>query len=312
MFLARISLCVQLYQSSCVVRPMSRVPARRPANSCVQLPLTAERLKPPSERDLEIYKRVHIRHHLHRNWLLAGGAVSDPQLRDFTARQRLSWATHKLRLVRALELASYACEFRNKEIMTTRRRFKGQTEVWREETTREPPAFDLKGVGLLVRISEALTRLEEQEELTDQPETAGIQNLLPAIFELLCRWRTQAEAEGRIEATPDVEAVVAGELGNLLGTSPADITSATAQAATHEALNVSAEPVNSADATTSASETSDKPADATSEENPQCERSTSPAAEQSSEQLLDHGPVVDGGNRASGMIGEVDRGIDSQ
>src|SRR2546425_1156855 len=89
------------------------------------------RLTPPSERDLQVYKRVKIWRdpqwavavdlQLHytrvsqivkkvEQWLLAGGSSTDPEIRDHVARRRLSRADHKLRLQRAVELATAAME----------------------------------------------------------------------------------------------------------------------------------------------------------------------------------------------------------
>src|SRR5687768_11312150 len=83
-------------------------------------PLRAPRSpRPPSDRDLEIYKRVKIvgLHHwevaqeqeLDRSrvsqivkrvtrWLAAGGQAIDPLIRDHAARQRLAQGDLKLRL----------------------------------------------------------------------------------------------------------------------------------------------------------------------------------------------------------------------
>src|SRR6188768_711983 len=88
--------------------------------------------KPPTSRDLEIYKRVKIKgreqwevaqeHELHysrvsqivkrvERWLAAGGDPLDPQIRDHAARKQLALGMHKLRLARAAEIASMALEF---------------------------------------------------------------------------------------------------------------------------------------------------------------------------------------------------------
>jgi hypothetical protein len=103
-------------------------------------------LRPPKSRDLEIYKKVKIQlreqwevaHDLNLHysrvsqivkrvgrWLAAGGSPTDPELRDYAARQRLSRATHKLRLERAVELASCAMEANPPPLRTKRRRVVG-------------------------------------------------------------------------------------------------------------------------------------------------------------------------------------------
>src|SRR5438128_888997 len=90
-------------------------------------PPPRQRITPPSERDLTVYKRVKIwrdpqwavavdlQLHYSRvsqivkkveQWLLAGGSPTDPEIRDHVARRRLSRADHKLRLQRAVELAT--------------------------------------------------------------------------------------------------------------------------------------------------------------------------------------------------------------
>ena len=86
-------------------------------------------LRPPTERDLEIFKRVKVRGHqqwevaqdygLHYSrvsqilkkvalWFIIGGSPTDPELRDLAARQRISRATHRLRLNWALPVTRNA------------------------------------------------------------------------------------------------------------------------------------------------------------------------------------------------------------
>src|SRR3954453_10400528 len=87
----------------------------------------------PSLRDLEIYKRSIVFKHdqlaiaAHydlgqprisqiinnvRHWLAAGGNPEDPTIRDHFARQKLSSATQKIRLLRIIDMATYAMENR--------------------------------------------------------------------------------------------------------------------------------------------------------------------------------------------------------
>ena len=202
-------------------------------------PPARPRLSPPSERDLQAYKRVKIwrdpqwavavEMQLHysrvsqivkkvEQWLLAGGSPTDPEIRDHVARRRLSRADHKLRLQRAVELATTAMEIKPEPQTTTRRRTVQGTEVWREETTRDPQPVNLAAVRLLVRATEVLHKLEEQEEHRATEEPLPEHDLLPAVFELLCRWRMRAEADGRLPATSDATALVASALNGLLGT----------------------------------------------------------------------------------------------
>src|SRR3954471_16385215 len=161
---------------------MSQILSADPARSSPTPPPPASRPRPtpPSERDLTVYKRVRIwrdpqwavavdlQLHYSRvsqivkkveQWLLAGGSPTDPEIRDHVARRRLSRADHKLRLQRAVELATAAMEAEPQPQTTTRRRTVQGTEVWREETTREPPAVNLAAVRLLVRATEALHKL---------------------------------------------------------------------------------------------------------------------------------------------------------
>ena len=112
--------------------------------------------KPPTARNLEIYKRVKIQgflqwevaqdHQLHysrvaqiikrvERWLAAGGDPLDPQIRDHAARQRLALGMHKLRLARGIEVASMALEFKQ-PVTTTRRRVQG---VFRTLARRNHP-----------------------------------------------------------------------------------------------------------------------------------------------------------------------------
>jgi hypothetical protein len=309
----------------------------------------APQLCPPCERDLEIYKRVKVQKHLQwevaqerglhysrvsqiikkvERWLMAGGSPTDPEIRDHVARQRLSRATNKLRLVRACEIATLAMELPHPPHETIRRRIVGSTEVWREETHRDQPAYDLAAVRLVVRATEALQKFEEQEQRgTDQPLPE--QELLTAVFEMLCSWRTRAEADGRLAAAADVRALVAGLLDGLLGTtlSANKEQDSSSQNETQPPLNLSANDQEADDANPCPQAPWDNPSDSDEEESAELEHTVydweNPPEQpepvhregdipQPSEQLVDHGSVVDGGDRPAGVVGEMDVGIDAQ
>lgn len=190
--------------------------------------------RPPSDRDLEIYKRVKIQlveqylvaqeQNLHYSrvsqiikrvgkWLAAGGSPTDPQLRDHAARQRLSRATHRLRLERAVELATHAMEW-NPPQTTRRRRIVGGAEVWREEVDRDQPAVNLSAVRLLIRATDSLRDWEGQGGQEEEPLTE--QGLIQMVFELLCQLRERAEKEGRIAPCLDIRICFAAALNMLI------------------------------------------------------------------------------------------------
>src|SRR4051794_39782468 len=97
----------------------------------------------PSPRDLEIYKRSVVFKHdqlaiaAHydlsqprisqilnnvRDWLAAGGNPEDPAIRDHFAQQKLTRATQKIRLLRVIDMATYAMENRlPSQVKTTHR-----------------------------------------------------------------------------------------------------------------------------------------------------------------------------------------------
>src|SRR5437868_3768366 len=117
--------------------------------------ISGSRPPAPSRRDLEIYKCVVVLHqdrcHICmsynlkpprisqiiakvRRWLAAGGAPSDPSIRDHFAQQHLSRAAQKMRLQGIIDRATYAMENQLPAQVTTKSRFQGTTEFWREET----------------------------------------------------------------------------------------------------------------------------------------------------------------------------------
>jgi hypothetical protein len=197
-------------------------------------------LSTPTDRDLEIYKKVKIQripqfevavdNDLHysrvsqivkdvHHWLIAGGQPTDPELKDHAARQRLSRAAHQLRLTRCLELATDYMESRPLQRESTKRRLVHGQEQWREETKRDPlHETRLATIRLVLRTSEALHKLEQTEPKATAPVPAADQDLLPAIFDLFSTWRTRAQEQGRLPAAADVTALVASTLNSLLGT----------------------------------------------------------------------------------------------
>jgi hypothetical protein len=202
----------------------------------------ARRLRPPSDRDLEVYKRTQIEGQRQwqvaqdrgldpsrvsqivkqvERWLAAGGCPTDPAVREHADRQRLSRARHKLRLTRAIERAAWAMEAPPYPVTTTRRRWVGDTEVWREETTRESPSVNLPAVRLLLRATDALHKLESQSELDEPEQPTSEPYSLPAVVDYLCRQRERAELAGWASPSSDRESIrftVADTLDALLGT----------------------------------------------------------------------------------------------
>jgi hypothetical protein len=195
----------------------------------------------PSERDLAIWKRVNIKRHPQYEvavdfqlkysrisqivkrvgqWLAAGGDPIDPQIKDHIGRQHLAHSSHKLRLARAIELATAAMEAEPTPVTTTRKRTIHGSEIWREETTRDAPYINLNAVRLLVRATEALNKLNNQDETEPEPCPATEQNLFPAVHSLLCRWRAEAVASGRVPPVPDIPTLTTTLLNTFLGACP--------------------------------------------------------------------------------------------
>lgn len=203
-------------------------PAKKPA---------PRRLRPPSSRDLDIYKRVKLKgyeqwevaqdYQLHYSrvcqivkrvtrWLAAGGLADDPLIRDYAARQRLSRGMLKLRLSRAIELATMGLEFQG-TVETTRRRVCGITEVWREESSRNAPRNSIGALRVIVQATQALRELEDEERDQGTQQDASDEDLLKTVFELLCGWRARAEAAGQIAQAADIRAAVADGLSAVVG-----------------------------------------------------------------------------------------------
>jgi hypothetical protein len=143
-----------------------------------------------------------------------------------------------------VELASMALEF-NPPVQTTRRRVQGISEIWREETTRELPRINIGALRLLVEATQAIQRLEDQQSSPADPPASSDHDLLRAVFDLLCGWRSRAESQGRLVATSDIQAVVGDALSGLLGVSKDQLfnPSPAPQPTAQEQLNLSAEAV---------------------------------------------------------------------
>jgi hypothetical protein len=194
--------------------------------------------KIPSSRDLEIYKRVRIQRELQwevaaelrlhytrvsqiikrvERWLAAGGCPSDPQLNDELARRRLAHSLQKLRLERAVEIATDVLESPEEPIVKTRRRKVAGTEVWCEETTIELPKLRHRALQQFVRTAQALHELESAGDARHPAELPALPAVLPALAELLCRFRARAEATGLVPPSPDIFLLVDQTLQELLG-----------------------------------------------------------------------------------------------
>jgi hypothetical protein len=157
---------------------------------------------------------------------------------------------------------------------TIRRRIVGSTEVWREETLRDQPAYDLAAVRLVIRATEALQKLEEQEQHGKDAEPLPEQELLPAVLEMLCTWRTRAEADGRLAAGADVRSLVGGLLDGLLGTHIAreKEQGSSGDKAAHDPLNLSAAAEESQSTNDDEQEPYDDSSRADAEQNRELER----------------------------------------
>ncbi|HEY2416196.1 MAG TPA: hypothetical protein VGI40_28405 [Pirellulaceae bacterium] len=197
-------------------------------------------LKPPTERDLYIYKLVKIQlreqwevaydHQIDRSrvsqiikrvdrWLAAGGDPADPVLRDHAAQQRLDSGMLKLRLARAVELASRALEFQE-PIVTTKKRFQGSTEVWREETARDVPKISLSALRTLLDASSALQKLNECQKPPTSSQPYSDDEILRVVFDLLLGLRHRAESQGHIPPNQNHRTTISQTLSTLLGPSP--------------------------------------------------------------------------------------------
>ena len=226
--------------SHAISKPAALTPHSAPVlrQSCQRTPQSRRSPRPPSDRDLEIYKRVKIQghpqcevavdHELHYSrvskiiksvtrWLAAGGDPLDPVIRDSLARKRLAQGQIKLRLARAIEIASIALEF-HVPLTTTRRRVEGVTEVWREETTRDVCRTSPSTLRMLIDAIKTLQQLDRDDAHSDPhlPQTSD-SDLLRAVFDFLCACRSRAESDGVLPAAENIPALVASTLCTLVG-----------------------------------------------------------------------------------------------
>jgi hypothetical protein len=243
--------------------------------------LTLAQMKPPSERDLTIFKRAVVCRQQHweiasdyrlhltrisqivkrvRRWLAAGGAPTDPQIRDHLARQRLSRATHRMRLERIVEQLTHAMHDITPVPPLVRRRLVGRNEVWREEVEQPECAWNLPAIRLMLRANDALAKLDEQPEPAADSQPASDADLLQVVFDFLCGCRARAEDAGQQPASLDVSAVVAAALAGLLGES-----AAAAARGAHPALNMSAARAEAGGASSEEPESCDESSDAAAE-----------------------------------------------
>jgi hypothetical protein len=173
-----------------------------------------------------------------RRWLAAGGDTNDLDVKEHAARQNLARSTHKLRLQRAIEIASYQMETDLPTLKTTRRRLQHGNELWREETSREQSPVNLSAVRLLVRATEALSKLDDGKQPEIPKASLAEPDLRRAVFDLLCAWRSRAEADGCLEPTPSPTELVSSTLHQLLG--PTFQLPANGSSSAQEPLNLSA------------------------------------------------------------------------
>jgi hypothetical protein len=238
-------------------------------------------LRPPSQRDLEIYKRVRIagqfqwqvatQFQLHdsrvsqiiknvERWLAAGGSPSDPQLTSTLAQRKLSHSLQKLRLQTAVEFATAALHVEPQPLVKTRRRIVGGTEVWREELHTDAPTVNLFALQNYLSAVKALEAFEQTDDKapTNQPVQRSSADTLRALVDLLCRFRIEAQAAGYVDSTTDVRALVIVALQNLLG--PQSVPDHAPRGGSHAQLplNLSAAPNNAIDVNHSTPNTSDK------------------------------------------------------
>jgi hypothetical protein len=195
-------------------------------------------LHPPSERDLEIYRLVRIRNQyqwevahdkgLHRTrvsqivrrvdrWLAAGGSPIDPKFKNDLQQRRLTRALQKLRLLRALEIATDQLEFPAEPTVKTRTRFQGATEISREVTKVEVPYPRLFALQNYIAAVKALQAFERDVENDAPPDEIAPADALPPLVQLLCRFRLEAEADGQVQSSHDAFHLVVTTLRQLLG-----------------------------------------------------------------------------------------------
>jgi len=169
-----------------------------------------------------------------KRWLAAGGSPTDPQIRDHLAQQRLSKASQRIRLLRIIDKATYAAEAQLPSQKTTRRRFHGSTEVWREEIAVLAPDVNLPALRVLLRAVKELDEFETRHAdiVQEQPSPPLSEDqLLFTVYELLCRWRSHAEAAGHFPNSADIPQLIIDNLHSLLGPLASPLTTTDTQSA---------------------------------------------------------------------------------
>lgn len=214
------------------------------------------RLPPtPTRRDIQIYKgyvilnqdQTSISYNFNigrarisqivakvKRWLAAGGSPTDPQIRDHLAQQRLSKASQRIRLLRIIDKATYAAEAQLRSQKTTKTRYHGSTPVWHEETAVLAPEVNLPALRLLLRAVKELDQFETRhtdmaQEKPSQPLSE--EQLLFTVYELLCRWRSRAEAAGYFQSSADIRQLIVDHLHSLLGPLASPLTTTDQQSA---------------------------------------------------------------------------------
>ncbi|HEY2412431.1 MAG TPA: hypothetical protein VGI40_09325, partial [Pirellulaceae bacterium] len=200
----------------------------------------------PTPRDLQIYKGHVILHHDQlsiaanfnisrarisqvvnkvKRWLAAGGSPTDPEIRDHLAQERLSKASQRIRLLRIIDKATYAAEVRLPSQKIIRSRYHGDSEVWRDETSILSPEVNLPALRVLLRAVKDLGEFEKHHSDDACPDVrrgspdpaASEDQLLLSVYELLCRWRSRAEAAGHFQPSAHIPELIADTLRSLLG-----------------------------------------------------------------------------------------------
>lgn len=195
----------------------------------------------PSARDLEIYKRSVVFKHdqlaiaAHydlsqarisqivnnvRDWLATGGSPADPDIRDQFAQHKLARATQKIRLLRLIDMATYAIENRLPSQVKTKHRYQGTTEVWREEVRQQSPEVNLPAMRVLLRAVKTLHEFESNDapsSATKNSSQLPADELLHSVFEFLCHWRSQAETGGNLPPSENIPQLIADGLRTLIG-----------------------------------------------------------------------------------------------
>jgi hypothetical protein len=148
----------------------------------------------------------------------AGGSPTNPELKNVQAERRLARSLQKLRLLRAVRLATAALDARPEPSTKTRRRIVDGEEVWREESQANSAPVNLYALQNYVLAVKALESFDREEQLQASTEPIVPPQTLADIFNLLCRFRCEAEAAGQVNNSGgDVYGLVVTTLNYLLG-----------------------------------------------------------------------------------------------